>query len=83
MNLLAENIEVLDVSYNKIGLEGARGFLSKLNPDRVRSLNLAATGQFVGREVAVFLGQCVPHNLVELNLSYCDIDDGDMLPLIE
>ncbi|XP_075211735.1 tonsoku-like protein [Lycorma delicatula] len=78
-----ENIEVLDISYNKIGREGARGFLSKLNPDKVRSLNLAAIGQFIGREVAVFLGQCVPHNLVELNLSYCDIDDDDMVPLIE
>ncbi|RZF33980.1 hypothetical protein LSTR_LSTR006896 [Laodelphax striatellus] len=73
-----DQIEVLDLSYNKIGREGVQEVLSKLNPEKMISLELVHVGGSVAREVAIFLGQCVPHNLAHLDLSYCDIDDMEM-----
>ncbi|XP_039278880.1 tonsoku-like protein [Nilaparvata lugens] len=79
-----DQIEVLDLSSNDIGREGMLDILSKLNPGRIRRLELADVGsEWVAREVAIFLGQCVPYNLEHLDLSYCDIDDLQMNLLLK
>lgn len=79
---VTDSLEKLDIGYNELAREGCEGLLSKLEPSRLIELNMAATGENSVREVALFLEQRDPYNLISLDLSYCNADDNDITELI-
>ena len=80
--MFTDSIENLDIGYNELGRQGCEGLLSKLEPSRLIELKMAATGKNNVREVALFLEQRDPYNLISLDLSYCHADDDDIAQLI-
>lgn len=79
-----ENLESLDVSYNNLEREGAAKFLSALNSNIVKSLNLSDTaGSEVFRECLLFLDSGLLYNLEELFLSNLDLDDEDVEKIVQ
>ncbi|PNF14176.1 Tonsoku-like protein [Cryptotermes secundus] len=85
--LCLDSIRVLDVSYNALGGSGLLGFLGRLCPTEIVSLNLGATtacdGQSVAREVILMFTEKEGFSkLTTLNLSNCGLRDVDIWHLL-
>ncbi|XP_047113180.1 tonsoku-like protein isoform X1 [Schistocerca piceifrons] len=91
MHQCLELLEELDVSFNCLGLEGARDFLKQISAVKIKELNLGSTQSgcedgcsAIARDLAIFLGGagCEPENLESLDLSNCNLKDTDIWELL-
>lgn len=77
--LYLENIEDLDLSFNMLGRTGVSGFFIRLDPTRLKYLNVRNTGSsMVLRECALFLENNQAECLHSLDFSSLDLEDEDL-----
>nr|XP_018915883.1 PREDICTED: tonsoku-like protein [Bemisia tabaci] len=77
--LFLENLEELNVSYNELQAEGLLAFLRCLEPTKLKSLRLGATGSnTVLRELALFLDGRNLEKLQTIDLSLLSLSDCDI-----
>lgn len=77
--LYLDNIEDLDVSFNKLGRTGVSGFFIRLDPSRLKYLNVRNTGSsMVLRECALFLERDQLDCLHSIDVSSLDLEDEDL-----
>lgn len=77
--LYLDNIEDLDLSFNMLGRTGVSGFFIRLDPTRLKSLNVRNTGSsMVLRECALFLERNQADCLNSIDLSSLDLEDEDL-----
>lgn len=77
--LYLDNIEDLDLSFNMLGRTGISGFFIRLDPMRLKYLNVCNTGSStVLRECVLFLERNQADNLHSIDLSSLDLDDEDL-----
>ncbi|KAF6214622.1 hypothetical protein GE061_009365 [Apolygus lucorum] len=77
-----DTLEVINVSYNDIGTEGAIDILGRLNPRIIQELSLSHSGGKTLREVGLYLQMNAPPCLRSLDLSYCPATEDDVQELI-
>lgn len=77
--LYLDNIEDLDLSFNMLGRTGVSGFFIRLDPMRLKYLNVRNTGSsMVLRECAMFLERSQVDCLHSIDLSSLDLEDEDL-----
>lgn len=77
--LYLDNIEDLDLSFNMLGRMGVSGFFIRLDPMRLKYLNVRNTGSsMVLRECAMFLERNQADSLHSIDLSSLDLEDEDL-----
>lgn len=77
--LYLDNIEDLDLSFNLLGRTGVNWFFIRLDPMRLKYLNLRNTGSStVLRECVLFLERNQADGLQSIDLSSLDLDDEDL-----
>ncbi|XP_050532638.1 tonsoku-like protein [Daktulosphaira vitifoliae] len=77
--LYLDNLEELDLSYNKLGRTGVSGFFTRLDPMNLKYLNVCNTGtSMVLRECVLFLERSQADRLHSIDLSSLDLDDEDI-----
>jgi hypothetical protein len=83
-----DSVHALDVSYNALGGSGLSGFLGRVCPAKIVTLNLGATtasdGSSVAQEVMLMFSEKEEFNrLTSLNLSDCKLTDEDIWNLLK
>lgn len=86
--LAVDSVCVLDVSYNAVGGSGLLGFLGRVCPTQIVTLNVAATtasdSSSVAQEVILMFAEKEEFNrLTTLNLSDCRLRDEDIWNLLK
>lgn len=77
--LYLDNIEDLDLSFNMLGRTGVSGFFIRLDPMRLKYLNVRNTGSStVLRECALFLERSQADCLHSIDFSSLDLEDEDL-----
>lgn len=77
--LYLDNIEDLDLSFNMLGRTGVSGFFIRLDPMRLKYLNVRNTGSsMVLRECTLFLERSQADCLHSIDLSSLDLEDEDL-----
>lgn len=77
--LYLDNIEDLDISFNTLGRTGVSGFFIRLDPSRLKYLNVRNTGSsMVLRECALFLERNQLDCLHSIDVSSLDLEDEDL-----
>lgn len=77
--LYLDNIEDLDLSFNMLGRTGVSGFFIRLDPMRLKYLNVRNTGSsMVLRECALFLERSQADCLHSIDFSSLDLEDEDL-----
>lgn len=77
--LYLDNIEDLDLSFNMLGRTGVSGFFVRLDPMRLKYLNVRNTGSsMVLRECVLFLERNQADCLHSIDLSSLDLEDEDV-----
>jgi len=77
--LYLDNIEDLDLSFNMLGRTGISGFFIRLEPTRLKYLNVRNTGSsMVLRECVLFLERNQADCLHSIDFSSLDLDDEDL-----
>ncbi|KAL5234044.1 hypothetical protein ACI65C_001454 [Semiaphis heraclei] len=77
--LYLDNIEELDLSFNMLGRTGVSGFFIRLDPMRLKYLNVRNTGSsMVLRECTLFLERSQADCLHSIDLSSLDLEDEDL-----
>lgn len=77
--LYLDNIEDLDLSFNMLGRTGVSGFFIRLDPMRLKYLNVRNTGSsMVLRECVLFLERNPADCLHSIDLSSLDLEDEDL-----
>lgn len=84
--LAVDSVHVLDVSYNALGGSGLLGFLGRVCPAQIVTLNLGATtasdGSSVAQELMLMFAEKEFSRLTTLNLSDCKLRDEDIWNLL-
>ena len=82
--LFVEFVEHFDISNNFIGRDGSAKFLSALDSNKIKYLNMSRTGgSEVFRECSLFLDRGYLDALETLKLADLDINDRDVEQLIQ
>lgn len=77
--LYLDNIEDLDLSFNILGRTGVSGFFIRLDPMRLKYLNVRNTGSsMVLRECVLFLERSQADCLHSIDFSSLDLEDEDL-----
>lgn len=77
--LFLDNVEDLDLSFNKLGRTGISGFFIRLDPMRLKYLNVRNTGSsMILRECVMFLERNQADCLQSIDLSSLDLEDEDL-----
>lgn len=77
--LYLDNVEDLDLSFNMLTRTGVSGFFIRLDPMRLKYLNVRSTGSsMVLRECALFLERSQADSLHSIDISGLDLEDEDM-----
>lgn len=77
--LYLDNIEDLDLSFNILGRTGISGFFIRLDPMRLKHLNVRNTGSsMVLRECVMFLERSQADCLHSIDVSSLDLEDEDL-----
>lgn len=77
--LYLDNIEDLDLSFNMLSRTGVSGFFIRLDPMRLKYLNVRNTGSsMVLRECVLFLERSQAESLHSIDFSGLDLEDEDM-----
>lgn len=77
--LYLDNVEDLDLSFNILGRTGISGFFIRLDPMRLKCLNVRNTGSStVLHELIFFLERHQADSLDSINVSGLDLDDEDL-----
>lgn len=77
--LYLDNIEDLDLSFNMLGRTGVSGFFIRLDPMRLKYLNVRNTGSsMVLRECVLFLERNPADCLHSIDFSSLDLEDEDL-----
>lgn len=69
--MFVDKVDKLDISHNKIGVDGARALLRDLSVGYVISLGLSHTGHGVVQSVTDWLNSGDPRRLQTLRLANC------------
>lgn len=78
------SVKCLDVSYNHLTTEGFNGFLKKLNPNVIETLNLerCSSEAGLGDSLVRFISTSVCSSLQEMNLTALCFNENEILDLL-